>query len=193
MLHGPRYSGVSWVVNSKKAVVHTIKVWPYLPGSRRNMESPKTPTLISYHDGKQRWGFKADIDKSTRCFKVALDDNLNAHQEILDGMGEATSSQLMVDAKQLTVDYLRNIWSYTQENIKKYNGPGWGNIYSLKVVLGVPAMWGPDTRGRFKDTAKEAGLPEDLHIVSEPEAAALAVFRDRIESGIMSEANVNVC
>lgn len=194
-----RYTGVSWVVNGGQRVVQLINQWPNHLGSELNRESQKTPTLISYHRDGERWGFKADSDKTTRCFKMALDDPA-AHEMLLDDMGDYTdealrrrsqdgSRQLGFDAKELTVDYLRNIWSYTEEHLRENVRPDWKRFYSPKVVIGVPAMWEPDTIGRFQGIIKDAGLPNDFHLVSEPEAAAFAVFQERINRGIMFQAS----
>ncbi|KXX72831.1 Chaperone protein DnaK, partial [Madurella mycetomatis] len=83
------------------------------------------------------------------------------------------------EAEELTTAYLRSIWSYTQNHIQRYVGRPWKEVYSTKVVVGVPAIWKQSTKKKVSSLAAEAGLPEDIFIVSEPEAAALAVFRDR--------------
>lgn len=188
---------MSWVVNGGQRVVQLIRQWPNPLGNKLNRESQKTPTLISYDKEVQRWGFMADSDKTTRCFKMALDDP-DTYERLLEEMGDYMdvtvrrrsqdgSRQIGFDAKQLTVDYLRNIWSYTEQHLRDNVGPDWKRFYSPKVVIGVPAMWNPETIGRFQDTIKEAGLPNDVQVVSEPEAAALAVFQERIDLGIMFE------
>lgn len=203
-----RYTGVSWVVNGGQRVVQPINQWPNPLGSERNRESQKIPTLISYHGREQKWGFKADSDKTTRCFKMAL-DHPSTYEKLVEEMGDymdeglrvsgedlglrAGSRQIEFDAKQLTVDYLRNVWSFTEGHLRDNVGPDWKRFYSLRVVIGVPAMWNPETRGRFQDILKEAGLPDDFHIISEPEAAALAVFQDRIDLGTMFKVSGYTC
>ena len=128
-------------------------------------------------------------------------DNPGTYEMLMEEMGDCMDEALRrgdgdfgspgegrhigLDAKQLTVDYLRKIWSYTEEHLRGNVGPDWKRFYSPKVMIGVPAMWNPETIGRFQDIIEEAGLPNDFRVVSEPEAAALAFFQERVNRGIM--------
>ena len=81
-------------------------------------------------------------------------------------------------AKEVTADYLRMIWKHTTEHIAKHNLSGWS--YCYKVVITVPAVWDETARLQTKEAAKEAGISDEISLVSEPEAAALAVFQDKL-------------
>jgi molecular chaperone DnaK (HSP70) len=70
------------------------------------------------------------------------------------------------------------IWNYTKEDIRKVKGDSWVSIYELKVVLTVPAIWSHSAKDRTERVARAAGLPDNLSLVTEPEAAALAVLKD---------------
>jgi hypothetical protein len=80
----------------------------------------------------------------------------------------------------VTRDYLKYIWDYTKEDICRGTGMAdWEHIYSLSVVVTVPAMWTQGAKERTKAAALAAGLPPDLRLVAEPEAAALIVLNER--------------
>jgi molecular chaperone DnaK (HSP70) len=75
--------------------------------------------------------------------------------------------------EDIAADYLRKIWQYTKEDIQKVRGDDWAEIYTVRAVL----------TDRTMRIAHLAGLPEDVSLVTEPEAAALAVLRERKDDG----------
>lgn len=190
-----RYSGVSWAINSGTRSVRLIRDWPNPTTESTNRDYHKIPTLISRDPkGRERCGFEADKQKSRRWFKMALGPDPR-HAKLLTEVGDDVggASSRIKEAEDLTTAYLRNIWSYTQDHIQRHIGRRWKEVYSTNVVVGVPAIWEQSTKKKVSRLAEEAGLPEDISIVSEPEAAALAVFRDRedfrdsFEVGMVSE------
>jgi len=87
-------------------------------------------------------------------------------------------------AQDVAADYLNFLWQYAEEDIRKHTQSGWKDIYSVKVVITVPAMWTPVAKDHTKKAALAAGITDNVSIVTEPEAAALAVFKDRAEMGV---------
>jgi hypothetical protein len=85
--------------------------------------------------------------------------------------------------EDIAADYLRKIWQYTKEDIQKVRGDDWAEIYTVRAVLTVPAIWSDSAKDRTMRIAHLAGLPEDVSLVTEPEAAALAVLRERKDDG----------
>lgn len=79
--------------------------------------------------------------------------------------------------EQVAGDYLGLLWAYTKEDICRCHGNDWEEIYSLSVVLTVPAIWSAVAKDRTLSAAKAAGLPHNILLVTEPEAAALAVLQ----------------
>ena len=67
----------------------------------------------------------------------------------------------------------------TIDHIQRVEGDAWETIYSLRVVLTVPAIWSPIAKEKTLRAAKTAGLPANIDLVSEPEAAALAVLKEK--------------
>ena len=91
--------------------------------------------------------------------------------------------KLNKSAEDVAVDYLRKIWEYTIDDIHKVRGDDWRDIYTIRAVMTVPAIWSPGAMERTLNIARKAGLPDDVCLVREPEAAALAVLKDRKEDG----------
>ena len=80
-------------------------------------------------------------------------------------------------------DYLSLVWRYAKEHIRKVRGDNWETIYAVKVVITVPAIWSEDAKNRTLRIANKAGIPDSVSLVSEPEAAALAVLKERRDEG----------
>jgi hypothetical protein len=79
-------------------------------------------------------------------------------------------------AEDVTVDFLREIWAYTKQELRLVLGENFMAQYSIKVVLTVPAVWTPETANLTRELAVKAGIQaEQLNLVQEPEAAAIAV------------------
>lgn len=96
-------------------------------------------------------------------------------------------------AVDVAADYLRMLWSYAKEEIKKGTGmDDWEDIYSIKAVVTVPAVWSPRAKEYTKQAATRAGLPDDLTLVSEPEAAALTVLKEQEAEGGLEVGDVFV-
>ncbi|KAF2034234.1 actin-like ATPase domain-containing protein, partial [Setomelanomma holmii] len=146
--------------------------------------SDKVPTKISYEDGKpHHWGDMVDFKEDCfRWFKLLLDpkNKIGRGSEAV-----LTSTKLLTKlnktAEDVAADYLHLIWEYTKDDIQKVRGDDWASIYTVKAVLTVPAIWSPGAKDRTLRIAKKAGLPENITLVTEPEAAALAVLKEKSE------------
>ncbi|KAH8690418.1 hypothetical protein GQ44DRAFT_833025 [Phaeosphaeriaceae sp. PMI808] len=177
---GTTYSGVSWVVNGGKKLIRVINDWPN-PNSAV-ATSDKVPSKISYENGQpHHWGFEVNFkEDSFRWIKLLLDPEskfgreseavLNTHK-LLRTLGKT--------AETVATDLLRLIWTYTKEDISRVRGDDWESSYTLSVVLTVPAIWSPKAKEKTLQIARQAGLPDNLKLVSEPEAAALAVLNEK--------------
>ncbi|KAF2200940.1 actin-like ATPase domain-containing protein [Delitschia confertaspora ATCC 74209] len=176
---GTTHSGVSWAVNGGSKNVRLITDWPNpLP----NANSEKVPTTISYKDGKpHNWGYNVGLgEDSFKWFKILLDPDhkLRSKAEAVVA-SSALLRSLNKTAEDVAADYLRIIWEYAKEDISRMKGDNWESMYNLKVVLTVPAIWSPAAKDKTEKVARAAGLPKDISLVSEPEAAALAVMKEK--------------
>lgn len=182
---GTTYSGVSWVVNGGSKTVRVINDWPN--PSSTVATSDKVPTIISYENGQpSKWGFSVDNVKkdSLRWVKLLLDpkNKIGRSSEAV-----LTSTKLLSEMNKtpedVAADFLRIIWNYTKEDIQKHRGSEWESIYTVKAVLTVPAIWSPLAKDKTLEIARKAGLPDEIELVTEPEAAALAVLKERCDDG----------
>lgn len=151
-----------------------------------NETTDKVPSKISYKDGKPfHWGFTVTLEEpSFQWFKLLLNPEIKVgwdSQEV--EASQDLLSQLGKTAEDVAADYLSLIWKYTLEDIKKDRGPDWHSVYALKLILTVPAIWSPAAKDRTLRVARRADIAENIQIdlVTEPEAAALAVLKGKHE------------
>jgi hypothetical protein len=175
---------VSWAINGGNKTIRIVNDWPNPISTVAN--SDKVPSKISYQNGSPRnWGYTVGLqEQSLHWFKLLLDsqneigkgsDNVSGTIKQLEALGKSP--------EDATVDFLRLIWQYTKEDIKKIRGDDWADMYTLRAVFTVPAIWSPHAQDKILKIAKRAGLPDNVSLVSEPEAAALAVLREKKEEG----------
>jgi hypothetical protein len=171
-------------VNGGNKTVRVINDWPN--PSSTVATSDKLPTKISYRDGKPyHFGYTVDLKEDYfRWFKLLLDpkNKLGRGSEAVLTSNKLLAA-LQMTAEDVAADYLRLIWQYTKDDIQKVRGDDWASIYTIKAVLTVPAIWSPGAKDKTLKIARKAGLPENVSLVTEPEAAALAVLKEKSEDG----------
>lgn len=172
---------MSWAVNGGNKNVRLITDWPN-PGSLvANAE--KVPTVLSYKNGQpNNWGYCVELAEkdSFKWFKILLDPDHKLRNKAEPVVASSSLLRsLNKSAEDIAADYLRFIWEYTRDDIRRMKGDNWESMYNLKVVLTVPAIWSPAAKDRTEKVASMAGLPKNISLVSEPEAAALAVMKEK--------------
>jgi hypothetical protein len=178
----PSYSGVSWAVNGGNKNIRVINDW-------RNPDSTvatsdKVPSKLSYQDGKPyHWGYTVNFkEQSLSWFKLLLDPENKIGRDSENVLNTVKLLALLgKTAEDAAADYLRLLWQYAKDEISKIRGDDWADIYTLKAVLTVPAIWSPSAKDKTQRIARKAGLPGNVSLVSEPEAAALAVLKEKAE------------
>jgi hypothetical protein len=178
----PSYSGVSWAVNAGAKTIRLINNWPN--PKYANATNDKVPSEIAYVDGKpSKWGYSiGPNDKSFRWIKILLEpDSRYAKSVAPVKQSNEMLDQLHRNAVSIVADYLRLLWGYTMKDIEQRQGPDFRDIFDLRVVMSVPAMWSPAAKDKTLQAAKQAGLGDDIRLVTEPEAAALATLKDKSE------------
>lgn len=81
------------------------------------------------------------------------------------------------DAVQVTADYLNRLVSHAKSILQRrfYIGP---HDMNLRFVLTVPATWSDKAKDKTLSAAIKASIqPQDVSLISEPEAAALYALR----------------
>ncbi|RSL54238.1 hypothetical protein CEP54_009995 [Fusarium duplospermum] len=191
---GTTYSGVSWAINEGHKRIRLITDWPN--PSATNANADKVPSLISYQNGRvANWGYEVGIkEEAFRWVKILLEPK-SKYSEEQEQIHKSTEllAKLNKTAEEVIGDYLGQIWEYTKEDIRKRVGDNdWQKNFELHVVLTVPAMWSHVAKDRTLKAARRAGLPEDIHLVTEPEAAALATLHDKAEENSLTKGDAFV-
>ena len=185
-----RCSAVSWAVCSGDRRVNTIDCWP--DPLRRFQGSCGVPSAVTYEKTRPhqlcQWGFPAiqqqnhlkNESKPFKLFKLLFENPRNVPDSDSDGNSElATLKRLLVKygktADDITADYLQCIWTFTKEVLNR-NVRTFAREFALRVILTIPAVWTPITTERFKELAIRAGLPVDIVLLPESEAAAADAF-----------------
>ncbi|KAJ4156413.1 hypothetical protein NW754_008041 [Fusarium falciforme] len=204
LIHGPlvafssgaaeAYSGVSWAINEGQKKIRLITDWPNPAATIANAD--KVPTIISYQNGGvANWGYEVGLKEDAfRWIKILLEPKSKYADEELHVQGSNNLlGKVNKTVEEVVSDYLRLIWTYTKENIRKRVGDSnWENNFTLQVVLTVPAMWTPAAKDKTLKAAQRAGLPQDIRLVTEPEAAALATLHDKAEENSLKKGDAFV-
>ncbi|MCJ1471207.1 hypothetical protein MMC07_009855 [Pseudocyphellaria aurata] len=189
---GTTHSGVSWAVNGGSKRINLINNWP--DPSATNDSQDKVPSSISYLDGKpQKWGYNVGPTDESLCWIKILLEETREYVKTVKAVQDCHRllGKIHKTAQEVVADYLKLLWDYTIEEICKKH-PDYESIYALRVVLTVPAIWSPKARDKTLQAAKLAGMPNDIELVTEPEAAALATLRDKAEEDLLEVGSFNV-
>ncbi|KAF8243836.1 hypothetical protein K440DRAFT_605702 [Wilcoxina mikolae CBS 423.85] len=201
---GTRDTSVSWAIADRRREVHIIENWP--DPQCRNRTSLEVPTAVTYniHDPSKliSWGFPAirrqgprdgkESEPFTR-FKLLLQES-ERMPEIESNSELGTLCRLMREhgktVQDITVDYLRCIWSYTIEQLNAITNEDFQATDHMRVILTIPAVWTPNTTIMMKELAVKAGLPRSMDLLPELEAAAVAGLRDTAEKAELQKGDI---
>lgn len=182
-----QFSGVSWtvVVNGRggRNIVSVINDWPH-PHSR-NPNNDKVPSAISYTGTGEisGWGFEVSHDPNSfkfRWMKILLEPSHKYYTDIKQvKFANADLERLKKTPEDVVNDYLSCLWKYTVEHLKRRKGDNFQEDYNVKVVLTVPAVWSDSGKDKTLKAARAAGIPGKIELVTEPEAAAIAVLNEK--------------
>ncbi|KAF8415361.1 hypothetical protein EV426DRAFT_630019 [Tirmania nivea] len=179
---GTTYSGVSWALSTGAKDVRIINDWPNPHGSVGNND--KVPSVIAYDaEGKvSKWGYNVGLNDTNifHWMKIMLDQSHKYYNETPRIHEMVIRMQRMGKrAEDVVTDYLTCLWEYTIDHLKRKKGSDVRELYSLKVVLTVPAVWSAVAKDKTLRAAKRAGMPVGSQLVTEPEAAALALLKQK--------------
>lgn len=123
-------------------------------------------------------------------FKLLLVDEKNLSEDVRHSPHIAAARERLKRARQEPIEvvatYLEQLWIYTMDELVKRFDDLVVDYTQFKVYLTVPAIWDESARKLMKEAAIRAGICDArrsakatyLELVSEPEAAALAVFHE---------------
>ncbi|KAK6532128.1 hypothetical protein TWF694_003289 [Orbilia ellipsospora] len=187
---GTTFSGFSWAANSGLKRVHLVTDWETSNAFEGTNE--KVRTWISYtRNQPTSFGYTA-VGRPFKWFKILLqpDHYSQSVQDVRNankGLREFSKS-----LEEVISDYLSWIWLRGKEDIARKQGHDFELRYDIRVILTVPAAWKPIAKDRTLRAAKRAGLPENIELVTEPEAAALATLSAKSDEHELQKGDVFV-
>ncbi|KAM0233582.1 hypothetical protein ACHAP5_010343 [Fusarium lateritium] len=188
------YSGVAWAHNEGQKRIYLIKDWPSLQFA--NTAKDKVPSLISYLNGQvDNWGDQIGLrDAPLHWIKLLLEPNSRYNKELQQiRQCNELPKKLNMTADEVVRDYLKEIWKYTKEDIRKcVHNSDWENNFVVRVILTVPAMWSHAAKDKTLQAALAAGLPSSIRLVDEPEEDALATLRDKADDNMLRDGDAFV-
>ncbi|KAG8530515.1 uncharacterized protein KY384_005018 [Bacidia gigantensis] len=173
---GTTHSGVSWAANGASKTIRLINTWP--DPQAQNASKEKVPSSISYQNGvPKNWGYVVGLnDESFRWVKILLEENHKYATTVAPV--NTLLRKVEKTAQDVVSDYLKLIWDYTIDDIKKFHPE---DTFDLRVILTVPAIWSAAAKDKTLRAAKSAGIPGRIKLVTEPEAAALATLKEKAD------------
>lgn len=175
---GTTFSGVAWAETKRPDVLSTITTWPVSSGSLEGASSEKVPSKLRYSATGTQWGFSIPLNASTATdvvewWKLDLEPSMDRLQQSKDNCAARGGR----DAVQLTRDYLGLLSDHLLYVLRQKLGESVASSTPLEFVITVPAIWSDAA----KDTTRRALLATPalrasdtvIHLVSEPEAAAI--------------------
>ncbi|KAK5658679.1 hypothetical protein OQA88_2075 [Cercophora sp. LCS_1] len=179
---GTTYSGVAWAETRHPDRRIAITTWPISETNREAESSDKVPTQLWYKDNKRHWGFaippNAPPEEILEWFKLDLDPSLQS-------MGVAANNAVARggrEVEELVTDYVSAIGEHLQYMLREKLGEGLMKCTPLEFVVTVPAIWSDLAKQRTIKACQMApalSLDNDakIHLVAEPEAAAIYALR----------------
>lgn len=152
----------------------------------------KVPSRIAYSDensGCSSNQFGYDVlpkMKSYSWTKLLLDESTSFSKYGRHDMARSEGTGLMKlppnkTATDVAGDYLREIYKWTKRYIEKRIGPEVTAVTPFEFWLTVPAIWTDKAKAATEEAARAAGFAsregDEIYIISEPEAAAVAVLK----------------
>lgn len=97
-------------------------------------------------------------------------------------------------AKDVVTDYLRGLYKHLEEKLQRHDDLVF-RITPMEFWITVPAVWTDAAKMATIECAKAAGFGsrrmDEIHIITEPEAAALTVLMPRVGLGAVTGLEVN--
>lgn len=134
------------------------------------------PTQLLYDDNGtvKKWGYEIEpTDTPLRCIKLLLDHC----QTFLSWVSKHELLQALTKVKKTATtaiaDYLTQILDFAKKDIEEKYTESMLSTTPIKYVLTVPAVWSDTAKQATLKAATMAGMGKTVHLVSEPEAAAV--------------------
>ncbi|KAK2875390.1 hypothetical protein FQN49_001639 [Arthroderma sp. PD_2] len=193
--YGTTFTGVSYVSTAKRSVddISVITTWPGV--SRKSETVFKIPSRIAYPNENYRiqenkWGFQVESGMASYSWtKLLLDNNSQATKfddETLAFQKEAGMPILNLpqgkDAVTVVADFLEAVYKHTINVLEKQITADVLAITPMEFWFTMPAIWSDGAQHATREAAKRAGFGsrpgDNISMISEPEAAAIAALKE---------------
>ncbi|KAI4268935.1 MAG: hypothetical protein L6R38_007671 [Xanthoria sp. 2 TBL-2021] len=177
---GTTYSGLAWAQTRKPEIQSPVIQWPdATSGGLEGATSDKVPTEIQYSDQGYKWGFQiSDFGQRHQWFKLGLDQSQSGGSSGLAKKypdNNASPPAYGRGPEVLVKDYLTALRCHA-ERVLRHKLPQSALVSTpIEFVITVPAVWSDRAQASTRRCAEQAGMGtgSSLHIISEPEAAAM--------------------
>ncbi|ENH68697.1 Heat shock 70 kDa protein 12A [Fusarium oxysporum f. sp. cubense race 1] len=184
---GTTYSGVAWAENRNPSRRTCITQWPVSSANKEGQSSDKVPTRIRYNGDKIEWGFSVPVNapqpEVVDWFKLDLDPSTQAVG--YNPSTEGARSGRNVD--ELVTDFISQLVDHLMYTLREKLGSGLVDSTPLQFVITVPAIWSDLAKEKTKKACEQAMISvseHHVHLVSEPEAAAIYALHDLDMNGL---------
>ena len=144
-----------------------------------NSDSKLSCREIKYDGQNYKWGFQiGDSELRQQWFKLELDPSqLRGTSDLARRFPDYTAEppQYNMSTEKIVIDYLTALRKHAEQVLRHKLPAGALMSTPLEFVMTVPAVWSDAAQAKTRACAEKAGmgLGSALHIVSEPEAAAM--------------------
>ncbi|KAG9258601.1 uncharacterized protein F5Z01DRAFT_615130 [Emericellopsis atlantica] len=178
---GTTYSGVAWAETSRPDVQHVVSDWP---STSSFTNSAKVPTELRKVASGWQWGFQIpeSSKRNVADFSRKLDEPHKANKD-----GETP--------EELTRLYLSCLHTHFISIMEKRLSPSVVRSTPMDFVVTVPAIWSNAAKEATERAAAMAGFcgNQRIHLISEPEAAALYTLKNMNPSSLQLGKRFVVC
>ncbi|KAF9629605.1 putative hsp70 family protein [Lasiodiplodia theobromae] len=190
--YGTTHTGISFITTNNTDVdkIEIINEWP---GSSE--VAFKVPSKIAYqsenpHLDFDHWGFNAKPNMNSYTWtKLLLDRNIRLTDFDDSKLEDVFGCGMMrlppnKSAQEVVTDYLKAIYRYLTEQLSKHFRKEVFDATPMECWLTVPAIWSDAAKAATRAAAIKAGFAsrrgDEVKIITEPEAAALAALKPHV-------------
>ncbi|KAL8979548.1 MAG: hypothetical protein Q9205_005146 [Flavoplaca limonia] len=176
---GTTYSGLAWAQTRKPEIHSPVIQWPdATSGGLEGATSDKVPTKIQYDDQGYKWGFQiSDFGPRHQWFKLGLDDQKRGSCDLATRYPDINAAPPAYGQgpEELVKDYLTALRCHAERVLRHKLPQSALASTPIEFVITVPAVWSDRAQASTRKCAELAGMGtgSSLHIISEPEAAAM--------------------
>ncbi|KAK3315466.1 hypothetical protein B0H66DRAFT_606349 [Apodospora peruviana] len=193
---GTTYSGVAWAETQRSDRRVAITSWPVSKTILEGESSDKVPTKLRYSGNGIEWGFSIPVtaprDEIIEWFKLDLDRSLQP----LGNSVSNVASRGGRDVDTLVTDYISALGDHLMYTLREKLGETFVSGIPLEVVVTVPAIWSDLAKDKTRQACQRAsGLSTviPIHLISEPEAAAIYALHGLDPHGLKIGESFVIC